>query len=38
MSYQDTWQIYRLIGNNGWYTEYDLVYIWECEKPILKKE
>ena len=38
MRYQDTWQTDRLIVNNGCDTEYDLAYIWECEKPILKKE
>ena len=35
--YKDTCQIDWLIENNGWYTKYNLVSTWECEKPILKK-
>ena len=35
--YKDTCQIDWLIKNNGWDTKYDLVLIWECEEPILKK-
>ena len=35
--YRDTCQIDRLIENNGWDTEYNLVSTWECEEPILKK-
>ena len=35
--YKDTCQIDRLIKNNGWDTEYNLVSTWEYEEPILKK-
>ena len=35
--YKDTCQIDRLIKNNGWDTRYNLVSIWDCEEPILKK-
>ena len=35
--YKDTCQIDWFIENNGWDTKYNLVSIWECEEPILKK-
>ena len=35
--YKDTCQIDWLIKDNGWDTKYNLVSVWECEKPILKK-
>ena len=35
--YEDTCQIDWLIENNGWDTKYNLVSIWECKEPILKK-
>ena len=34
---EDTCQIDWLIKNKGWDTKYNLVSIWECEEPILKK-
>ena len=35
--YKDTCQTDWLIKDNGWDTKYNLVSVWECEKPILKK-
>ena len=37
MIYIDTCKIDWLIANNGYDTKYNLVLIWKCEKPILKK-
>ena len=37
MRYKDTWQFGMLIANNEWDTKYNLVSIWEFEKPILQR-
>ena len=35
--YKDRCKIDWLIANNGWDTKYNLVSIWSCEEPIIKK-
>ena len=37
MRYKDTWQFGMLIANNERDAKYNLVSIWESEKPILKR-